>query len=90
MFCVPKFDWISVSGFANQDRLIGHPKNKLYQNCYPQKISEKSSDPKKQEPRGHPTWASNVAWIIVNYSSTRVSWPLLALYDWEEWILVLR
>ena len=31
-----------------------------------------------------------IAWIIVNYSSTRVSWPLMALYDWEEWILVLR
>ena len=44
----------------------------------------------EQEPRGHPTSASNVAWIIVNYSSTRVSWPLLALYDWEEWGLVLR
>ena len=36
---------------------------------------------KEQEPRGHPTSASNVAWIIVNYSSTRVNWPLLALYD---------
>ena len=37
----------------------------------------------EQEPCGHPTSASNVAWIIVNYSSTRVNWPLLALYDWE-------
>ena len=37
MFCVSRFDRISVSGFANQDRLIGHPKNKLYQNCYPHK-----------------------------------------------------
>ena len=36
----------------------------------------------KQEPSGHPTSASNVAWIIVNHSSTIVSWPLLALYDW--------
>ena len=35
----------------------------------------------KQEPCGHPTSASNVAWIIVNYSSTRVNWTLLALYD---------
>ena len=44
----------------------------------------------EQEPHGHPTSASDIAWIIVNYSSTRVSWPLLALYDWEECILVLR
>ena len=36
----------------------------------------------KQEPSGHPISASNVVWIIVNYSSTRVSWPLLAFYDW--------
>ena len=28
----------------------------------------------QQEPHGHPTSASNVASIIVNYSSTRVSW----------------
>ena len=27
----------------------------------------------KQEPCGHPTSASNVEWIIVNYSSIRVS-----------------
>ena len=26
LFRVPKFDGISVSGFANQDRFIGHPK----------------------------------------------------------------
>ena len=45
---------------------------------------------RQQEPRGHPTSASNVAWMIVNYSSTRVSWLLLALCDLEEWILVLR
>ena len=38
---------------------------------------------KEQEPSGHPTSASSVARIIVNYSSTRISWPLLALYDWE-------
>ena len=38
MFCFPRFDGISVSGFGNQDRLIGHPKNKLYQNRYPKKI----------------------------------------------------
>ena len=44
----------------------------------------------EQEPRGHPTSASNVAWMIVNYSSTRVSWLLLALCDLEEWILILR
>ena len=45
---------------------------------------------RKQEPHGHPTSASNVAWMIVNYSSTRGSWRLLALCDLEEWILVLR
>ena len=43
-----------MSGFANQDRLIGHSKNKLYQKgksliWLPQKISKKSSDPKKSE-----------------------------------------
>ena len=51
---------------------------------------EHGPDQIKQEPRGHQTSASNVAWIIVNYSSTRVSWPLLALHDWEDWILVVR
>ena len=35
----------------------------------------------KHEPSGHLTLASNVAWIIVNYSSTRVSWSPLAFYD---------
>ena len=31
----------------------------------------------KQEPSGHPTSASNVAWVIVNYSSMGI----LAFYD---------
>ena len=36
----------------------------------------------KQEPSGHPTSASNVAWTIVNYSSTSVSWALLVFFAW--------
>ena len=38
----------------------------------------------KQGPSGHPTSASNVVWIIINYSSTRVSWGLLAFCVWER------
>ena len=41
----------------------------------------------KQEPSGHLTLASNVAWIIVNYSSTRVSWCFWLSMTGEEWIL---
>ena len=37
----------------------------------------------KQEPSGHLTSSSNKAWVIVNCSSTRVSWAHLAFYDCE-------
>ena len=42
----------------------------------------------EQEPCGHPTSTSSVGWIIVNYSYTRVSWPLWLCMTGEERILL--
>ena len=51
-------------------------------------ISLLSANYLEQEPCGHATSASNVAWIIVNYSSTRVSWSFWLCMTGKEWILV--